>query len=99
MRITRATIKGFVNRNRENLLFRGISDFDPMTDCVEHNSVRVWAKAHRNDCAEDNRETSGIAGVWLVGGSRNCFSSISEPGITGYHCYNCCGSWDIGVEV
>ena len=95
-RITRATFKAFITRNRANLMIRTESSFDGMTDCVERTGAREFRPVEdaRSGC-ENN--TLGIQGVWLVGSSRDWFSAFNADGLTGIHVSNCCGSFTVAV--
>lgn len=95
MKITRATFKSFIAKNRERLLIRCESDFDGMTDCVEQAHNPQFKAATPAEIAHEN--TLGINGVWLVGQSRDYFQEFSENGLSGIHVYNCCGSFTVAV--
>jgi hypothetical protein len=103
-KITKATFKSFINRNRERLLIRCESSFDGMTDGVEQarNPQFKPATAQEPRTAgfdvTTNENTLGINGVWLVGQSRDYFTPFSENDLTGIHVYNCCGSFDVAVR-
>lgn len=95
-RITRATIKSFINKNKDRLVIKLHSNFDGMVDCV----MPV------NDTFRPAQPTSGmpaytlgIEGVWLVSGSNNYFSLVDDGKYFGYHVSNSCGSFTIAVEV
>ena len=95
-RITLATIKAFVNKNRKDLFILVETRFNGMSDCVEGvKSVPIKAK-------EETREsmikyTLGIKGAWFVGNSRNYFETYEDDVFKGYSVSNCCGSFKLGV--
>jgi hypothetical protein len=95
-KITKATFKSFVNKNRARLFIRCKSSFDGMTDCVEQVRNPKFRPAQPSELASEN--TLGINGVWLVGQSRDYFQEIAENGMKGIHVYNCCGSFDVAVH-
>jgi len=96
-KITKATFKSFINKNRKRLLIRCTSSFDGMTDCVQTNHGAQFQTAQPTDRSSENN--LGIMGVWLVGQSRDYFDELSEPGLKGIHVYNCCGSFDVAVSL
>jgi hypothetical protein len=95
-KITKATFKAFIKKNRARLLIRCKSSFDGMTDGVEQVRNPHFEPIQPSDQIFENN--LGIMGVWLVGQSRDYFSDLSEPGMTGIHVYNCCGSFDVAVK-
>jgi hypothetical protein len=96
-KITKATLKSFVKKNRENLLINVKSSFNGMSDCVESTGDHGFhpAVAADNACPEHNM---GIQGVWMVGGSGNYFTAYDKNGIVGIECYNCCGTFTVGIR-
>lgn len=96
-KVTLATIKSFVRKNRDALYIRTLSSFDGMTDCVQPCDNREFRKA---EAAPEHmtRNTLGVRGAWFVFDSRDYFTPISENGFIGYHVYNCCGSFDLAVK-
>lgn len=95
-KITKATFKSFVKKNRANLLVFEKSRFDGMVDCVMPTENSGFTKAVSADYAHDNN--LGIQGVWLVGGSRDYFTAYEKNGVKGIEVYNCCGSFVVGVK-
>lgn len=102
-KITKATFKSFVNKNRANLYVRTDSSFDGMTDCVESvNGSFALAQADtrhtsRNSWVEER--TLGINGIWLVGQSRDYFEPYNRNGFAGISVHNSCGSFVVAVKV
>lgn len=96
-KITKATFKSFVKKNRESLLILTKSYFDGMIDGrastgnTEFVSVKEAEYPHENNL--------NIQGVWLVGGGRDYFTSYEKDGVRGLEVSNCCGSFIIGVKV
>ena len=94
-KITKATFKAFVNKNRENLFILVKSDFDGMVDGVVE-CKGTPQKARPSDLGH-SENTLGINGVWLVGRSRDYFSHYEDEVFRGIKVYNCCGSFIVGV--
>ncbi|HPJ87402.1 MAG TPA: hypothetical protein PLU55_04760 [Candidatus Pacearchaeota archaeon] len=95
-KITRATFKSFVKKNSDKLLAKVISDFNGMTDCVEHLSDAEYSPARKAEI--DSEENNlGFNEIWLVGDSRDYFKLIDNEKYFGYHVSNCCGSFDIVI--
>lgn len=95
-RITKATFKVFVNKNRERLLIRCESSFDGMTDCVEQARNPQFAPAKDAERVMDHN--LGINGIWLVGESRDYFRPFSGNGLEGIHVFNSCGSFTVAIK-
>ncbi len=96
-KITLATFKSFVRKNRENLHVRVESSFDGMVDCVMGNDGAKFEPAQET---EYNLEaTLGIEGIWLVRGSRDYFEGIydNEGNLVGIHVWNCTGSFTVAA--
>jgi hypothetical protein len=94
---TRATVKSFISKNRENLMIRKLSHFDGMTDGVESTGIKSFSPAVFRSGHEDH--TYGIAGVWMVLRGGDYISAFEENGMKGFHVYNCCGSFDVAVRI
>ena len=95
-RITIATIKAFVKKNKSNLLINIRSSFNGMTDCCEPVSIKNgFVKAQETDKHISN--TLGIQGAWFVCGGDDNFSIYNENGVLGFKVNNCCGSFIIAV--
>ncbi len=96
-KITLATVKSFVKKNRESLLINLKSRFDGMTDGVE----MVKGGFIKAEATERNPDhTLGINRAWFVGQSRDYFrfyESIAENMI-GIEVSNACGSFVIAIK-
>lgn len=95
-KITRATIKSFIKRGMAagNLYVKGLSRFDCMTDCVREK--KDYFKVAKKDGRDFDRNTLGIAGVWLVGHKRSggdYFQPWTDGEFEGYEISNCTGSF------
>lgn len=93
-KITAATVKSFIKKNRANLFINVKSDFDGMTDSVERRTdgfKKAKEEAH-------HEATLGIEGVWFVGSSRDYFTAYETATMTGYEVSNSCGTWICAIE-
>jgi hypothetical protein len=96
MKVTRANFKSFIHKNRENLLIKVDSNFDGMVDCVMPvDDVYEPIKATDNNISH----TFGIAGVWLVGNSRDWFDTFDDGVLQGISVSNCCGNFRVAVRL
>ena len=96
-KITIATVKSFIRKNRESLLIKTGSRFDGMTDCVQQCENQNFRPAMSTDHAIER--TYGINGVWFVGSSRDYITPFERDGLRGFNIYNCCGSFDLAVKI
>lgn len=95
MKITLATIKSFVRKNRDKLWISNRSDFDGMVDCVMPCSGK-WREARKTDRLLDNN--LGIAGAWFVLRGGDWYSAYNANGFVGYHISNSCGDFNLAVK-
>ena len=93
---TMATLKSFIRKNQGQLLISHISSFDGMTDGLEYSKGRSFNPVVKTEKFLTN--TLGIEGTWFVGSSRDTITAFSNDGLSGFHVYNCCGSFDIAVK-
>jgi len=95
-KITRATFKSFINKNRENLLICEKSSFNGMIDCVDNNPNASFLEART---AERNLDHNlGVQGIWLVGQSRDWFDKFETEDMIVFSVSNCCGSFEVAVR-
>ena len=94
-RITLATIKAFVRRNRDRMQVEFLSDFDGMVDAVTHLPRRGFRPAKNAERPTDYN--MGIEGAWFVLQSRDYFTAYESEEFTGFHVYNCCGSFNLAI--
>lgn len=97
-KITRATLKSFINKNRDQLLVKVESDFDGMVDCVMPSRDATFTPAVSDDRDYAFENTLGIRGLWLVGQSRDGFQPFEDDQLVGIKYYNCCGSGVIAIK-
>jgi hypothetical protein len=106
-KITVATVKSFIKKNRAELLINVRSAFDGMQDmtCDTGDSGFTAAKSRVYYCREtgkdvpvshDNPNTMGVSGVWFTHGRNSC-SVFENETHNGYTVYNCCGEWTVAV--
>jgi hypothetical protein len=67
-----------------------------MTDCIERNVGAAFHPIHEAKTFHSNN--LGISGLWLVGNSRDWFSSYENDRFTGIEWSNCCGSGIIAIS-
>lgn len=93
-KITKSTLKAFINRAGEALMVREISDINPYTDCVEHLPDSGLRKPTRTN---DNLDyTLGIGEVWVT--KNTSYRLRKEDNYIGIYWFNCCGSGVVAVE-
>jgi hypothetical protein len=94
-KITKATFKSFIKKNRSNLMISCKSSFDGQFDCVMPTESKGFSRAVEAEHFHENN--LGINGVWLVGSSGNYFTPYEKDGVRGIDVYNCCGHFIVGV--
>ena len=94
MKITKATFKSFIKKNKNNLQVWVKSSFDGMTDCVQSVGGSFKAIQETEEWVE---HSLGIKGVWLVNGGRDYFTKFEENGMVGIEYHNCCGYGIIAI--
>ena len=87
-KITKATIKSFIKKNKENLLIKLVSEFDGMTDGVVNNKNAEYKKIVSS--------SSDINELFVLG--RNYFEVIDNEKYYGYSISNCCGLFELVIE-
>lgn len=104
-KVTRATIKSFIKKNRENLYIKNIHTFDGMIDGTRHMKNPQFEKVSRPERDEagftvKDREkyTLGVPGAWFVGSSRDYFKPYEDSQYTGYEVYNACGNFILAIN-
>jgi hypothetical protein len=98
-KITKATFKSFIKKNRENLFVRMDSKFDGMYDSVEYIKGACFREAVESKTFKNYEEhTLGFEGIYLVGESRDYFRPYNDEEYTGIEWMNCCGSGVIAVK-
>ena len=95
-RITKATFKSFIRKHANDLYVMNLSDFDALVDGVRQVEDAGFRKAELTE--RSNNHTLGIAGVWLVGRSRDYFTAYEKDGFRGIEVYNSCGSFVVATR-
>jgi len=95
-KITLSTLKSFLRKNEGSLFLNVKSDFDGMIDGMRYLNGG-FRPAKKIDGPIDNNNL-GIRGLWVVGGSRNLFTSYEDENFTGIKIWNCCQSSIIAVK-
>jgi hypothetical protein len=97
-KVTLSTIKAFIRKNRPNLLISNLSEFDSMVDGVSPTENKAFRPAEQPEEGRNFDNCLGVRGAWFVFGSWDYFTEFERNGVKGFHVYNCCGSFDIGVR-
>lgn len=107
-KITLATVKSFINKNKgKGLVIKAKSSFDGMVDCVMPIKDAIWLTVEADkvntkpgeDATMGEQRTFGIDGAWFVGDSRDYFTVVTTPeGWQGIEVWNCCGSFVLAVR-
>lgn len=95
-KITMATVKSFVNKNRENLFIKTASRFSSMSDMVEADKDAAFTKVVKSERNLDH--TMGIEGAWFVGSSRDYLKYFETENFAGIEVYNACGNFYLALK-
>jgi len=87
-KITKATIKSFIKKNKDNVLVKVISEFDGMVDGIE--------KSKNDEYKKIVSSSSDINELFVLG--RNYFEVIDNEKYYGYSISNCCGLFELVIE-
>ena len=95
-KITKATVKSFIKKNRENLFINLESRFDGMTDgCEQQNGGFEEAEATERNVDH----TLGLNKAWFVGQSRDYFTYYNDGRFEGIEVSNSCGLFIVAVRI
>lgn len=97
MKITLATIKSFINKNRANLYINCKTSFDGMTDCVMPTGDGNFEIAKTPKAESNHINKLGIQGAWFVLRGGDCFIKYENEKFTGFEVYNSCGSFILAI--
>jgi hypothetical protein len=94
-KITLATVKSFIKKNRKSLMINVKSSFDGMVDGLAYynNGFREATEEKVN-----NVNTFGIDGAWFVGFSRDYFRPYNDGTFEGIEVYNSCGKFILATK-
>ena len=95
-KVTLATIKAFIRKNKKHLFIAYHSSFDGMIDGLSYSKDCSFHTAKHTDHNVEN--TLGVDGAWFVLDSRDYFTRIERDGFVGFEIYNCCGSFDLAIK-
>ena len=95
-RITIATVKSFIAKNRPNLLICQKSSYDSMEDGVRSTGNRDFSPALESDRPCSNN--MGIHGAWFVMRSNDWFEAFSNDEVVGYEINNSCGTFILAIK-
>ncbi len=94
-KITLATVKSFLRKNKGKVYIATKSHFDGSVDgvmpCGDKSFTLAQPGTHENEL--------GIHGAWFVFGSRDWITPFEKDGMRGFEVYNCCGSFELAVKV
>jgi len=94
-KITMATVKSFIRKNRYALRISSRTQFDGMCDGIMPTADQSFVRAYETDTHMD--ATLGVQGAWFTN-SKNYLQRFEEAGMIGFRIQNCCGSFDLAVE-
>lgn len=95
-KITKATIKSFIRKNKNDLYIKTKDRFNGMIDMVDDCEDQTIRKVTLTD--DRNDYNFGIKGAWFVGSSRDYFNSAEFGQFKGYEVYNCVGTFYLLVK-
>jgi hypothetical protein len=95
-KITKATVKSFINKNFDNLFIKFQSSFDGMTDGIEYSKNSEFSKITKTE--RNLNHSFGINGAWFVGSSRDYFEAFENDNYKGFYIYNSCGSFYLAIK-
>ena len=94
-KITKTTVKSFINKNRKDLYINTKSRFDGMTDGIESLNGGMAKAKETQDYLE---HTMGIEGAWFTTSSKNYVYEYESPIMVGYEVSNCCGRFVVAIS-
>lgn len=99
MKITKASFKSFLKKNKGNLFILNESHFDGMQDMVVNKDNPQWLPLQEKPDSRCVENDLGYKGIYLVNGSRDTFEDFQDAnGMKGISVYNCCGSFIVAVK-
>jgi hypothetical protein len=100
-KITLATVKSFIKKNRENLFINVKSSFNGMIDGCEslHDGFKKAEPDNTQSLSSSYyKATQGIKGAWFVGDSRDYFYPFESDELTGIRVSNSCGCFILAIN-
>jgi hypothetical protein len=95
MKVRITKLKKFIKDNKNQLYIKDSYHFDGMVDGTVDGD-RTFIKAQEANRYMENNQ--GIAGVWLVGSSRDYITEFENDNFKGYEVYNACGCYTVAVR-
>lgn len=96
-KITLSTFKSFITKNSSSLVIKNLSHFDGMTDGTLSDHASFSVPDHSEWALRASANTLGIRQLWLVGQSRDYFTSYEDNLYTGIEWSNCCGNGIVAI--
>lgn len=94
-KITIATVKSFIRKNKTTMQINVKSKFDGMCDGVNQKHGG-FVRALSIDYHTDNN--FGIAGAWFVGRGNDYLTKFENENMIGIEVYNSCGSFVLATK-
>jgi hypothetical protein len=94
-KITKSTVKSFINKNVDNLFINVKSRFNGDCDGVV-STAGGFSLAQKDE--SNANYTLGVKGAWFVGNSRDFFTSFEDGQFSGYEVFNSCGSFVLAIK-
>lgn len=94
---TLATIKSFIEKNKDELYIDLVSEFDANLDMIARNEQHSFRKTEKSEDKLINY-TQGIRGAWFVGNGRDYFSDFENDLFKGYEVFNSCGIFRLAIK-
>ncbi|NCB47506.1 hypothetical protein EOM81_10880 [bacterium] len=94
-KVTMATMKSFIKKNRGNLFLNVKSRFSGLIDGCESVSDGFVAGCDDSGFCSN---TLGVCGLWLVGSSRDYFSKYEDSEFIGIEYSNSCGRGIVAIK-
>ena len=95
-KITKSTIKSFINNNISALYINVRSKFHGDCDSdISSGGGFSWARKDESN----GSYTLGVEKAWFVGNSRDYFTAYEDGQFSGYEVYNSCGSFVLAVKM
>lgn len=94
-KITLATVKAFVRKNKGSIYINNRSSFDGMIDGMAYSN-NGFVKAQKTERNLD--KTLGIDGAWFVGSSRDYLTKYQTEALEGIEVSNACGNFILAIN-
>jgi hypothetical protein len=95
-RITLATIKSFIRKNKENLFIRTTRSYDLIESFSKTSDNLNFRPIESTDLSI--QYTLGIKDVWIAGQGRDGFLAYENDKYIGYDIYNVCHAFNLVIK-